>query len=198
MATEEKHLHYLDELSEYKVASDDPDVRGWKVRGAGDRVIGEVTSLLVNKDKKRVVYLEVKVDQSIIDANHSPYREPADSGSHEFINKEGEDHLIIPIGLAKLNEDEEYVFTDTIDFKTFAETKRVKKGIGLNRDYETVVLASYNRKGSPAEKESEKEKMHREKKADGYANKGKQVPADDPFYDRDEFDETNFRGEQNP
>lgn len=141
-----KHLYYLHELSDFKVDSDDPDVRGWKVKDVDNRVVGKVDNLLVSKEKKRVVYLDVEVDKSIIDANHDPYGKPAASGDvHEFINKDGENHLILPIGLARLNLDDKYVYTDKIDHQTFAETKRMEKGYDVDRDYEIVVLESYNR-----------------------------------------------------
>ncbi len=58
-----KHLFYLNELSDYKVASDDPDVRGWKVKDSDNRVIGKVDNLLVNKNTERVVYLDVVLDK---------------------------------------------------------------------------------------------------------------------------------------
>lgn len=141
----DKHLFYLNELSDYKVSSDDPDVRGWKVKDVDSRVIGKVENLLVNKNTERVVYLDVEVDKSIIEANHDPYRSGSSEGVHEFVNKDGEDHLIIPIGLVKLNDDDEFVYTDKVNHKTFAETKRMKKGSNVNREYENVVLASYNR-----------------------------------------------------
>jgi len=141
----EKHLFYLNELSDYKVASDDPDVRGWKVKDVDNRVIGEVDTLLVNKNTERVVYLSVEVDKSILEANHDPYRSSASEGVHEFVNKKGEEHLIIPIGLVKLNEDDKFIYTDKVNHRTFAETKRTKKGANIDREYEEVVLASYNR-----------------------------------------------------
>ena len=140
-----KHLYYLDELSDFKVDSDDPDVRGWPVKDAENRVVGKVDNLLVSKEKKKVVYLDVDVDKSIIDANHDPYGKPASGDVHEFINKDGENHLILPVGLAKLNEDEKFVYTDRINHQTFAETKRMEKGYDIDRDYEIVVLESYNR-----------------------------------------------------
>lgn len=34
-----KNLYYLDELSDYKVSSDDSDVRGWEVKDTDERVI---------------------------------------------------------------------------------------------------------------------------------------------------------------
>lgn len=140
-----KHLFYLHELSDFKVDSDDPDVRGWKVKDVDNRVVGKVDNLLVSKAKKRVVYLDVEVDSSIIEANHDPYGNPASSDVHEFVNKKGENHLILPIGLARLNVDEKYVYTDRINHQTFAETKRMEKGYDVDRDYELVVLESYNR-----------------------------------------------------
>lgn len=141
-----KHLFYLNELSDYKVDSDDPDVRGWPVKDADNRTVGKVDNLLVSKAKKRVVYLDVEVDKSILEANHDPYgKSSARDGVHEFINKDGENHLILPIGLARLNVDEKYVYTDRIDHQTFAETKRMEKGYDVDREYEVVVLESYNR-----------------------------------------------------
>ncbi len=145
MKEKKKHLYYLNELSDFKVDSDDPDVRGWKVKDVDNRVVGKVDNLLVSKERKRVVYLDVEVDSSIIDANHDPYGKPASGDVHEFINKEGETHLILPIGLARLNRDEKYVYTDRIDHRTFAETKRKAKGADVDREYEEVVLDSYNR-----------------------------------------------------
>lgn len=138
-------MYYLNELSDFKVDSDDPDVRGWPVKDVDNRVVGKVDNLLVSKEKKRVVYLDVEVDKSIIDANHDPYGNPASADVHEFINKDGENHLILPIGLARLNVDDKYVYTDRIDHRTFAETKRYEKGHDIDRDYEVVVLESYNR-----------------------------------------------------
>lgn len=140
-----KHLYYLNELSDFKVDSDDPDVRGWPVKDVDNRVVGKVDNLLVSKEKKRVVYLDVEVDKSIIEANHDPYGSSASADVHEFINKDGENHLILPIGLARLNLDDKFVYTDKIDHKTFAETKRMEKGYDVDRDYEVVVLDSYNR-----------------------------------------------------
>lgn len=140
-----KHLFYLNELSDYKVASDDPDVRGWEVQDRDNRVVGKVDNLLVNKNTERVVYLDVEVDKSIIEANHEPYRDSANTGVHEFINKDGENHLIVPVGLVRLNTDKNFVYTDKINHRTFAETKRIKKGSNVDREYEIVVLDSYER-----------------------------------------------------
>lgn len=170
MKNDEKHLYKLDELSDYKVASDDPDVRNWEVRDADNRVIGKVDDLLVNKAARRVVYLDVEVDKSIIDARHDPYGRPENMDIREFVNKDGENHVIIPIGMVNLDLDNKIVRAAGINHRTFAETKRFHSGDSINRNYEVIVLDSYNRDQLPPA----------------------EVYKDEDFYDRDEFDRTRY------
>lgn len=160
----ERNLCYLEELSNYEVANSDKDVRGWEVKDTDGRVIGKVENLLVNKQTERVAYLDVEVDASIIEANYKPYDSKAKDGVHDFINEDGENHLILPIGLAELNLEDELVLTNNINHKTFAETKRIKKGTRIHRNYENSVLNNYNR--------NRDEESH---------------PDDDSFYDSPEF-----------
>ena len=140
-----KHLYYLDELSDYKVDSHYEDVRGWSVKDRDNRVIGKVDNLLVNKNLMKVVYLDVDVDKTIIDAKYDPYSNSRNSDVREFVNKEGDTHVIIPIGMVHIHEDQKYVHTESIDHQTFAETKRFSSGDHLDRDYEVNVLESYRR-----------------------------------------------------
>ena len=209
-----KHLYYLNELSDFKVDDDDPDVRGWKVRDTDNKVIGKVDNLLVSKEKKRVVYLDVEVDKSIIDANHDPYGKPAGQ-VHEFINKDGENHLILPVGLARLDVDDECVYSDQITRQTFAETKRVEKGYDVDRDYEIVVLESYNRDlnedftqnrdWNDHEKDNLDENRDRDRNLASDRNDlgetrnvderrdDERLSDDDSFYDRRVFERRNYR-----
>lgn len=184
-----KHLFYLNELSDYKVASDDPDVRGWPVKDKDNRVIGKVDNLLVNKNTERVVYLDVEVDNSIIEANHDPYGKAADDDIKEFINKEGENHIIVPVGLVRLNEDQNFVYTDRIDHRTFAETKRFEKGATVNREYEVVVLDTYNRDdrtNSDRNRDLDKERSsYSNTGTTGDLNNGKRSSTDSSAGDRD-------------
>lgn len=143
MSEKNKNLYYLDDLSNYKVDSDDSDVRGWEVRDTDSRTIGKVDRLLANKETKQVVYLDIEVDKSLIEDGHEVYAKPASEGAHEFLNKEGENHLIIPIGLVQLDEENKKVLTNEIDHTTFAKTKRYRKGSELDRKYEITVLGQY-------------------------------------------------------
>lgn len=217
MAENKKHLYNMSELSDYKVSDGYPDVRGWDVKDIDNRVIGKVDNLMVNKDAMRVVYLDVEVDRSIIDANHDPYGRPSSEGVKQFVNKDGENHIIIPIGLVDLNSDSNYVYTDMINHRTFSETKRYRKGDNIQRDYETQVLDSYVRKPTKTYENSinsdsdkvlnenrireivkEEIRIYHENlddKESYYTDDDKNY--DDTFYDRSEFDDKDFLG-RNP
>ncbi len=143
MSEKNKTLFYLDDLSKYKVDSDDSDVIGWEVKDAENRTIGKVDRLLANKETERVVYLDIEVDQSLIEDGHEVYDKSAGDGAHEFMNEDGENHLIIPIGLVRLDEENETVFSDEINHSTFAKTKRISKNANVEREYEVAVLGQY-------------------------------------------------------
>lgn len=101
--------------------------------------------------------------------NTIPYGKPEQGEIREFINKDGENHVIIPIGMVNIDDKNKTVQANGINHRTFAGTKRYHKGDPINREYETVVLDSYNRENPPAE-----------------------VYEDDRFYERDEFDRKRY------
>lgn len=168
MSDNNKNLYYLDELSDYKVASDDCDVRGWKVKDADNRTIGKVDDLLVNKRAERVVYLDVEIDKSVLEDGDEANEIPAVDGAYGFMNKDGDNHLIIPIGMVMLDEDNENVIANGIDFRTFAKIKRFSKGTIINPDYELSVYRHYV--------------------SDNTIDDSTTI--DDTFYNRKEFDNT--------
>ncbi len=143
MKDENKDLYYLHDLSGYKVAEDYPDVRNWEVQDVDYRKVGTVDALLVSKSAERVVYLDVEVDEHVIEEGHEAYGKPTTEGVHEFLNKDGEDHLIIPIGLVKLDEKHEIVHAHQINYSTFVKTSRYSKGNNIDRDYELGVYRTY-------------------------------------------------------
>ena len=83
----------LNELDGYKVASDDPDVRGWEVISSDGRRIGKVEQLLVDTAAMKVRYLDVDVDDDLV---------------------AGDRHVLVPIGYARLDEDRSSVFVDNL------------------------------------------------------------------------------------
>lgn len=143
MKDNDRDLYYMDELSDYKVADHYPDVRGWEVKDTNDRTVGKVDNLLVSKKDERVVYLDVEVDKSVIEDGYKTYKVPANEGVHGFVNKDGEDHIIIPVEVARLDEDHERVSTSQLDHRTFSTASRFKKGTPIHRELELIVINSY-------------------------------------------------------
>ncbi len=143
MTDTNRNLFNLDELSDYKVADNYSDVRGWDVKDANNRTIGKVDHLLVNKSAERVVYLDVEVDETLIEEGHNTYQDRVSAGVHEFLNKEGENHLIIPIGMAFFDEKNKLVNTNQIDSSTFAKAKRYKNGDVIDFGYELNLIRHY-------------------------------------------------------
>lgn len=139
----DRNIYYLHELSDYKVASDYPDVRGWYLKDADNRTVGTIDNLLVNKKAKRVVYLDVEIDQSIIQDGHEVLTTGASEGVHEFVNKDGENHLIVPIGLVDIDEDKQTVISKHISGDTFRRAKRFEKGAAIEPGYELTTYRHY-------------------------------------------------------
>jgi hypothetical protein len=165
MTDTNKNLFNLDELSGYKVADNYHDVRGWDVKDANNRTIGKVDHLLVNKIAERVVYLDVEVDESLIEDGHNTYQTRASDGVHQFLNQDGENHLIIPIGMANIDEENKLVTNNQIDSSTFAKAKRFKKGDVIDFGYELNTVRHYRGDNT----------LHSSNEVGG-------------FYDREEFD----------
>lgn len=76
-------------------------------------------NLLVDKKDKRVVYIDAEVDKSLIEDEYKTFKTPAANGVHGFLNKEGDDHLIIPVEMATPDEESKKVTTKEIDHRTF-------------------------------------------------------------------------------
>lgn len=121
MDTENKrHLYKLNELEDYKVADNDPDVRGWPLVDNNNEKIGTVNELIVDPDKKKVRYLDVITISDL--------------------SKEGgERHLIIPIGTAVLDQNEDKVIVRGIDKDALMAFPEYSGG-SITRDYEYDVV----------------------------------------------------------
>ena len=143
MSDKNKNLYYLEELTDYKVASGYYDVRGWEVIDAENHTIGKVTNLLVNKKAERVVYLDVEADESLIAFGYKAYHASVSHGEHGFLNKDGDEHLLVPIGMVNLNTELKKVLTNQIDYNTFVKARRFNRGAEIDRDYELFLFRHY-------------------------------------------------------
>lgn len=63
-------------LHDHRIASGDPDVRGWAVVGSDGRKVGRIHDLLVDTGSKRVRYLDVELDRDLASGLREGGREP--------------------------------------------------------------------------------------------------------------------------
>lgn len=118
-----RHLYRLGELSDYKVASDDPDVRDWALLDRDNEKLGTINELIVDPDQEKVRYLDVIPTKGI--------RERED------------EHLLIPVGIARVNDDKHSVRVDMLDKDAFV-TYPAYQGDAITRDYETTLVDRIN------------------------------------------------------
>ena len=116
----------LNEMDDYKVAEGDPDVRGWDVVASDGTKIGKVEHLLVDTSAMKVRYLSVERDTGWFDTNDEPA-------------------ILIPIGAARLDRDDERVTVDRMASTAFRSIPGYRRDAGVTREYETSVQSHYDR-----------------------------------------------------
>jgi hypothetical protein len=130
------HIAPLKTLKDYKVASDDPDVRGWNVFGRDGRDIGEVHDLLVDTGAMRARYLDVELDRDLLAAVPVV---PGTPGVEPVLDRDGRAagrHVLIPIGMARLDEDHDRIHLEGFDAQDVAVLPAYDHH-AFSREYET-------------------------------------------------------------
>jgi photosynthetic reaction center H subunit len=123
-AAADSSLARLGELSGYKVADGDPDIRGWEVKTADGRTIGSVDDLIVDTVAMRARYVEVKADKSLLGVG-------------------AEDRcFLIPVGAARLNEHADVVVIDRLPAGGFTAAWSYERG-QLTHDREAALQSAY-------------------------------------------------------
>ncbi|MBF0235073.1 MAG: photosystem reaction center subunit H, partial [Desulfamplus sp.] len=54
-----------------------------------------------------------------------------------------DEHLIVPIGMVNLNNEQKKVIANQIDYNTFVKARRFNKGAAIDRDYELILFRHY-------------------------------------------------------
>ena len=120
-------LYRLEELDDYEIADEDPDVRGWEVITRNGKKIGEVEELIVDPSAMKVRYLDIDLDDDFV-------RERPDYRGED----DGEYHLLFPIGGAVLDVEDDNVLIQEVDTQTLL-TCPVYNGDTISRDFENSV-----------------------------------------------------------
>ncbi len=109
--------NHLQELggSDFEIAEGQPDIRGWTVKNPQGQTIGEVDELIFDPQSMKVRYLVLDLEGNVLDL-------------------ESRD-VLIPIGLAQLDENDDDVFLPNITADQLRALPKYEKGI-FDRDHE--------------------------------------------------------------
>ncbi|MBA9077590.1 MULTISPECIES: PRC-barrel domain-containing protein [Rufibacter] len=111
----------LHDLTDFKVAKQNLDVRGWEVIGANGKRIGVVDDLIVDRDLMKVRYLDIDVDK------------------HLLLPDTDLRHIILPIGAAHLDADSDQVFAPSLTESALGQFPFYRGGV-VDSDYEYRVM----------------------------------------------------------
>jgi len=122
-------LARLHDLDDYEVADGQPDIRGWKVKTADGKEVGEVDGLLVDPDALEVRYVEVKVNDEL------------------RVGRE-KDFVLVPIGVARLDDDSDTMFVHSLPDEGLLHVPRFARE-PITVDHDRTLMSYY---GKPAER----------------------------------------------
>ena len=206
---ENRRLHFMDELDDYKVVKEDPDVRGWDVVDVNNRKVGKIDDLLVDIRREKVRYLDVDLDQDMLGKDHDELENSNVRGVHEF-RKDGNIHMIVPIGLARIDRDNKRVISDDINRSILEGGHIHRKGEIITPEHERNVINCIHcqdpvvKPGNPGVPRSERTESDREPikgqmdhqrmERKATSDPRTQGPVGDEFYEQSYFDDRRFFG----
>ena len=112
----------LSEATEWKVAEHDPDVRRWKVVGAGAHLVGDVDDLLIDTRAQRARYIVLSL--------------------HEDVRAAAGRKVLVPIGVAHLDEQDRCVVVPDLT-RADCENLPSYEQDTFSRDHEDAVRACF-------------------------------------------------------
>jgi hypothetical protein len=123
-------LRRLRDLTDFEVADGNPDVRGWTVRGSDGQALGAVFELIVDPEALKVRYLDVELDS-------------------RFRINEHENHILLPIGAAALDTEDDNVFVPALNSESVLNYPPYVE-IQITRDYEEAMLRALGQESGTA------------------------------------------------
>lgn len=174
-----RRLQELDR-SDFEVIKDEPDIRGWDVKLAGGQTVGEVEELILDAQEKKVRYMVVDL--------------------HEVKDIDlMERKVLIPIGLAELDKDEDEVLIPRVaplqlmnlpEYDADQLTPEMERQVclSLGRDFDKLAEAERRRMDKESRNENVKE-MHLDETERPETRESKKESGDetDPEFYRHEY-----------
>jgi sporulation protein YlmC with PRC-barrel domain len=122
-----RRLQELDR-SDFEIVREDPDIRGWDVRGTSGRKVGAVEDLIVDAQEKKVRYMVVDLDDNELKLRHRK--------------------VLIPIGLAELDQKDDDVLIPNISAQQLGELPDYNRD-SLTGDVERRIFSTLNTRTQP-------------------------------------------------
>jgi sporulation protein YlmC with PRC-barrel domain len=117
--TDVKRLHKLNDLNDYEVSDNDPDIVDWKVYTSDKIEFGEVEDLVVDINIKKAVYADVIV-------------------SDDFMTGDSDSHLLIPLDSITVYEKNKMVIVNSLSSEELAKYP-MYNGAHIPGDYEKTL-----------------------------------------------------------
>ena len=168
--TKNNRLKFLDDLSGYKVHHDDIDPRGYSVKLASGETIGEVEGLLADTSANLVRYVEIEIDDDVIERY---------SGNHYDADDK---HALVPVGVVHINAASNSVQLLGVGLDQMVDYPRFRKDRGYTTGYEVDTndyLANFHEYGNTYDRDTYS--------TDTYRNAN---TLDDKFYDNSFYTHT--------
>ena len=156
----------LSNSKDFKVAKDNPDVRGWRVVGSDGESLGVVKDLIVDTQELKVRYLALAADRRFFSDGYEPY-------------------LLVPIGAAALDKKGNNVFVTNIDSNSITNYPTYQGG-AITEDYEYAVR-EYQTPASRTNRSADANYTHTEQQP---AVAPRRISSD--FYQDESFNESRF------
>lgn len=131
MALETNNNKRLQELggSDFEIADGQPDIRGWDVKDATGKRIGEVDDLIFDVQSRKVRYMKIDLEGNVLDL-------------------ESRD-VLVPIGLAELHNDGDDVILNGVTADQLGKLPKYDKD-SLDETYERTIRSAFAGVGGAA------------------------------------------------
>lgn len=110
--------------SDFRMVEGEPDIRGWDIKLSNGKKVGEVEDLIVDAQKQKVRYMLVDRSHNDLDLK--------------------DDNVLIPIGLATLDQKEDDVILPGITVEQLRNLPEYNED-NLNENTERVICAAFGR-----------------------------------------------------
>ncbi|MFA6083096.1 PRC-barrel domain-containing protein [Mucilaginibacter sp.] len=157
MATDENINNYsrLEELSEsnFEIVDGQPNIQGWDIESSKGVKIGEVDDLLFDPESRKVRYIVLDTENNDLDLEDG--------------------HVLIPIGVAELNEKDDTVLIPNITVEQLTSLPLYERGREISREIEAEIRNVFIKPDTT-------------------------IVTDNDFYEHEHFNETKFYGKRKP